>query len=223
MRPEPRRVAGTPLSAGACPQVSCRMSPEVSCRFIMSHVGLLIRTMSDVSCRRSHVSCPMSHVPARTVPRSRVGHMTIAARRSALPRPSRPDRITSPASAVPPPLPTATTRAATTGVPPRRHSCHDGAGIAPFPPRAATQIKVSFDIYDFEDSEFLQDLEKVSKYYDNVIVLEHKLNKEKLTKQFETLSDVVQNIKDDNIQFGNLIFYNFDIPAIKRKLKERNL
>ena len=60
-------------------------------------------------------------------------------------------------------------------------------------------FKVSFDIYDFEDSEFLQDLEKVSKYYDNVIVLEHKLNKEKLTKQFETLSDVVQNIKDDNI------------------------
>jgi len=84
-------------------------------------------------------------------------------------------------------------------------------------------FKVSFDIYDFEDSEFLQDLEKVSKYYDNVIVLEHKLNKEKLTKQFETLSDVVQNIKDDNIQFGNLIFYNFDIPAIKKKLKERNL
>ena len=69
-------------------------------------------------------------------------------------------------------------------------------------------FKVSFDIYDFEDSEFLHDLEKVSKYYDNVIVLEHKLNKEKLTKQFETLSDVVQNIKDDNIQFGNLIFYN---------------
>ena len=56
-------------------------------------------------------------------------------------------------------------------------------------------FKVSFDIYDFEDSEFLHDLEKVYKYYDNVIVLEHKLNKEKLTKQFETLSDVVQNIK----------------------------
>ena len=84
-------------------------------------------------------------------------------------------------------------------------------------------FKVSFDIYDFEDSEFLHDLEKVSKYYDNVIELEFKLNKEKLTKQFETLSDVVQNIKDDNIQFGNLIFYNFDIPAIKKKLKERNL
>jgi hypothetical protein len=84
-------------------------------------------------------------------------------------------------------------------------------------------FKVSFDIYDFEDSEFLHDLEKVYKFYNNVIVLEHKLNKEKLTKQFETLSDVVQNIKDDNIQFGNLIFYNFDIPAIKKKLKERNL
>jgi hypothetical protein len=129
--------SGTAMVAGPA-NVSCRMShvPEVSCRFIMSHVGLLIRTMSDVSCRRSHVSCPMSHVPARTVPRSRVGHMTIAARRSALPRPSRPDRITSPASAVAPPLPTATTRAATPGVPPRRHSCHDGAGIALFPPRA---------------------------------------------------------------------------------------
>ena len=71
---------------GACPQVSCRMSPEVSCRFIMSHAGLLtrtmsdvpcrfivsyagllIRTMSDVSCRSPHVSCRTSHVSCRSL------------------------------------------------------------------------------------------------------------------------------------------------------------
>jgi hypothetical protein len=56
-----------------------------------------------------------------------------------------------------------------------------------------------------------------------VIELEYKLFKEKVIKQFATLEEVFETIKENNIQFGNLIFYNFDIPAIKKKLKERNL
>ena len=84
-------------------------------------------------------------------------------------------------------------------------------------------FKVSFDLSDFEDDEFLHDLNKVYKFYDNVIELEYKLFKEKVIKQFATFEDALNAIKDNNIQFNNLIFYNFDIPAIKKKLKERNL
>ena len=84
-------------------------------------------------------------------------------------------------------------------------------------------FKVSFDLSDFEDNEFLHDLNKVYKFYDNVIELEYKSFKEKVIKQFATFEDALNAIKENNIQFGNLIFYNFDIPAIKKKLKERNL
>jgi hypothetical protein len=84
-------------------------------------------------------------------------------------------------------------------------------------------FKVSFDLSDFEDDDFLQDLQYVYKFYNNVIVLEYKSNKEKMNQQYSTLEEIYKNIKDNNIQFGNLIFYNFYIPAIKKKLKERNL
>jgi len=84
-------------------------------------------------------------------------------------------------------------------------------------------FKVSFDLSDFEDDDFLQELRNVYKFYNNVIVLEYKLNKEKKNQQYTTLEEICKYIKDNNIQFGNLIFYNFDIPAIKKKLKERNL
>ena len=84
-------------------------------------------------------------------------------------------------------------------------------------------FKVSFDLSDFEDDDFLQELEHVYKVYNNLITLEYKLNKEKKTQQYATLEEICKNIKDNNIQFGNLIFYNFYIPAIKKKLKERNL
>ncbi len=57
-------------------------------------------------------------------------------------------------------------------------------------------------------------------YYYNVIVLEYKSNKEKINQQHTTLEETHKNIKDNNIQLGNLIFYNFDIPAIKKKLKK---
>ena len=84
-------------------------------------------------------------------------------------------------------------------------------------------FKVSFDLSDFEDDDFLQELRNVYKFYNNVIVLEYKLNEEKKNQQHATLEEICKCIKDNNIQFGNLIFYNFDIPAIKKKLKERNL
>ena len=76
-------------------------------------------------------------------------------------------------------------------------------------------FKVSFDLSDFEDDDFLQDLQYVYKFYNNVIVLEYKSNKEKMNQQYSTLEEIYKNIKDNNIQFGNLIFYNFYIPAIK--------
>ncbi len=76
-------------------------------------------------------------------------------------------------------------------------------------------FKVSFDLSDFEDNEFLNDLQKNYKFYDNVIELEYKLNKEKVIKQFATLDEVFDIIKENNIQFGNSIFYNFSIPIIK--------
>ena len=84
-------------------------------------------------------------------------------------------------------------------------------------------FKVSFDLSDFEDDDFLQELRNVYNFYNNVIVLEYKSNKEKKNQQYATLEEIYKTIKDNNIQFGNLIFYNFDIPAIKKKLKERNL
>jgi hypothetical protein len=43
----------------------------------------------------------------------------------------------------------------------------------------SVSFKVSFDLSDFEDNEFLQDLEKVYEFYDNVIELEYKIFKEK--------------------------------------------
>jgi hypothetical protein len=84
-------------------------------------------------------------------------------------------------------------------------------------------FKVSFDFEDFEDDDFLQELEHVYKFYNNVIVVEYKLNKEKKNQKCATLEEIYKTIKENNIQFGNLIFYNFDIPAINKKLKERNL
>ena len=77
-------------------------------------------------------------------------------------------------------------------------------------------FKVSFDLSHFEDDDFLQELRNVYNFYNNVIVLEYKLNKEKKNQQYATLEEIYKTIKDNNIQFGNLIFYNFDIPAIKR-------
>ena len=77
--------------------------------------------------------------------------------------------------------------------------------------------------FDFNDEEFLNDLKQVFHFYNNGVVLEHKENKQKVSKQFDTLDDAIKNINDNNIRFGNLILYNFDIPALKQKFKERNL
>ena len=84
-------------------------------------------------------------------------------------------------------------------------------------------FKLSFEHFDFNDEEFLNDLKQVYHFYNNVVVLEHKENKQKISKQFDTLDDEIKNIDDNNIQFGNLILYNFDIPTLKQKFKERNL
>ena len=59
-------------------------------------------------------------------------------------------------------------------------------------------------------------LNKYIIFYNNVVVLEHKENKQKVSKQFDTFDDAIKNIDDNNIQFGNLILYNFDIPTLKQ-------
>ena len=84
-------------------------------------------------------------------------------------------------------------------------------------------FKLSFEHFDFNDEEFLNDLKRVNNYYDNVVVLEYKENKQKISKEFGSLDDAIKNIDEHNIQFGNLILYNLDIPALKQKFKERNL
>jgi len=84
-------------------------------------------------------------------------------------------------------------------------------------------FKLSFELFDFNDEEFLNDLKRVSLYYDNFVILEYKENKQKISKEFGSLDDAIKNIDEHNIQFGNLILYNLDIPTLKQKFKERNL
>ena len=84
-------------------------------------------------------------------------------------------------------------------------------------------FKLSFEHFDFNDEEFLNDLKRVNHYYDNVVVLEYKENKQKVLKEFETLDDTIKYIDEHNIHFVNLILYNLDVPTLKQKFKERNL
>ena len=84
-------------------------------------------------------------------------------------------------------------------------------------------FKLSFEHFDFNDEEFLNDLKHVSHYYDNFVVLEYKENKQKVLKEYLSLDDAIKYIEEHNIQFGNLILYNVNIPALKQKFKERNL
>lgn len=84
-------------------------------------------------------------------------------------------------------------------------------------------FKLSFEHFDFNDEEFLNDLKRVNHFYDNFVVLEYKENKQKISKEFDTIDDTIKYIDEHNIQFGNLILYNLEIQALKQKFKERNL
>ena len=53
-------------------------------------------------------------------------------------------------------------------------------------------FKLSFDLSDFEDEDFLQELEHVYKFYNNLIVLEYKLNKEKKPNNIQYLKKFVK-------------------------------
>jgi len=69
-------------------------------------------------------------------------------------------------------------------------------------------FKLSFQHFDFNDEEFLNDLKRVNHFYDNFVVLEYKENKQKILKEYESLDDAIKYIDEHNIQFGNLILYN---------------
>ena len=90
-------------------------------------------------------------------------------------------------------------------------------------PEDLWSFKVLFDLSDFFDEDFLKDLKRINNFYDNAIYLEYKANKEKINESYESLEEIIETITQNNIQFGNLIFHNFSIPGIKKKLKERNL
>ena len=66
-------------------------------------------------------------------------------------------------------------------------------------------FKLSFELFDFNDEEFLNDLKHVSHYYDNFVVLEYKENKQKILQEFESLDNSIKYIDEHNIQFVNLI------------------
>ena len=53
-------------------------------------------------------------------------------------------------------------------------------------------FKLSFEYFDFNDEEFLNDLKQVYHFYNNVVVLEHKENKQKISKQFGSLDDAIK-------------------------------
>ena len=84
-------------------------------------------------------------------------------------------------------------------------------------------FKLSFDQTDFIDEEFLKDLEHIYNFYNDAIELEYKANKEKINKPLGTLDELMMTIRGNNIQFGNIILYNFNIPLLKRKFRQRNL
>jgi hypothetical protein len=48
-------------------------------------------------------------------------------------------------------------------------------------------FKLSFDLFDFNDEEFSNDLKCVSHYYDNFVVLEYKKNIKKYKKNLNHL------------------------------------
>jgi hypothetical protein len=55
-------------------------------------------------------------------------------------------------------------------------------------------------------------------------VLEYKENKQKISKEFESIDNTLKSIDEHNIQFSStLILYNLDVPSLKQKFKERNI
>ncbi len=84
-------------------------------------------------------------------------------------------------------------------------------------------FKLLFEHFDFNDEEFLNDLKRVNHFYDNFVVLEYNENKQKILNEYESLDDAIKYMDEHYIQFGNLMLYNLDTPALKQKFKERNL
>ena len=48
-------------------------------------------------------------------------------------------------------------------------------------------FKLSFELFDFNDEEFLNDLKRVSLYYDNFVILEYKEINKKYQKNLDHL------------------------------------
>ena len=78
-------------------------------------------------------------------------------------------------------------------------------------------FKLSFDLSDFEDDDFLEELEHVYKFYNNLIVLEYKLNKERRKIRKETKRTAKQYkfceklLKKAYTKYNNISDYEFCI------------
>ena len=66
-------------------------------------------------------------------------------------------------------------------------------------------FKLSFEHFDFNDEEFLNDLKRVNHFYDNFVVLEYKENKQKISKEFESLDDAIKNIDEHYIDRKSVV------------------
>ena len=64
-------------------------------------------------------------------------------------------------------------------------------------------FKLSFEHFDFNDEEFLNDLKRVSLYHDNFVILEYKENKQKISKEFGSLDYAIKALM--NIVFNLVI------------------
>ena len=64
-------------------------------------------------------------------------------------------------------------------------------------------FKLSFEHFDFNDEEFLNDLKRVNHFYDNFVVLEYKENKQKISKEFDSIDDTKNTLM--NIIFNLVI------------------
>ena len=86
----------------------------------------------------------------------------------------------------------------------------------------ALTFKLSFEHFDFNEEKFLNDLKHVFHFYNNFDVLEYKQKKTNDIKRIGKTWRRNTNVDDDNIQCGNLIEYNQDIPTLKLNSKKKN-
>ena len=73
-----------------------------------------------------------------------------------------------------------------------------------------------------KNTSLLNNLKRINHYYDNFTALEYKENKQEIWKELESLDDTIKYIDGHNIQFGNLILWNWIFQHSNKNLKKEN-